>query len=97
MTKKSVIGFTILPNISSLSQYGPMNVKDHQDSHETPTTSFLTQLVYTPHEIEILLQLSKNTVNAMLNSGKLRAVRCGRKWLIPRDALMEFLTPEAAQ
>lgn len=50
--------------------------------------------VYTPKEAEILLRLSKNTVNALLNSGELRAIRCGRKWLIPRQAITEFLRQE---
>ena len=64
----------------------------------TPATMsvLLTQLVYTPQDLEALLQLSKNTINALLNSGHLRAVRAGRKWLIPRDAVLEFLTPKVA-
>lgn len=48
-------------------------------------------LVYTPKEIERLLGLSKNSVNALLRSGQLRSIRYGRKWLIPRSALEEFL------
>lgn len=47
--------------------------------------------VYTPKDLELILHLSKNTVNALLNSGQLRAVRCGRKWLIPHAAVLEFL------
>jgi excisionase family DNA binding protein len=55
------------------------------------TNSTLSQLVYTPQELEPLLRLSKNTVNKLLNSGQLRAVRCGRKWLIPQGAILEYL------
>ena len=53
----------------------------------------LTQekLVYTPKELEPLLQLSKNTINALLRSGRLRSVRVGRRYLIPREALQQFL------
>lgn len=51
----------------------------------------LAPQVYTPKEVQILLRLSKNTVNALLNSGQLRAIRYGRKWLIPKDAITEFL------
>lgn len=48
-------------------------------------------LVYTPKDLERLLCLSKNSVNTLLRSGQLRSVRYGRKWLIPRSALEEFL------
>ncbi|GGR71392.1 hypothetical protein GCM10008959_36290 [Deinococcus seoulensis] len=53
----------------------------------------LTQekLVYTPKELEPLLQLSKNTINALLRSGRLRSIRVGRRYLIPREALQQLL------
>lgn len=54
----------------------------------------LTQLVYTPRDVEVLLHLSKNTVNSLLNRGTLRGRRVGRKWLIPRAAIQEFLSQE---
>lgn len=60
------------------------------------TAGRLKPMVYTPQDLEILLQLSKNTINALLNTGQLRAVRCGRKWLIPHDAVVVFLNPEVA-
>lgn len=50
-----------------------------------------SKLVLTPKEVESLLGLSKNSVNALLRSGRLRAVRYGRRWLIPREAVTEFL------
>ena len=53
----------------------------------------LAPQVYTPKEVQTLLLLSKNTVNVLLNSGQLRAVRYGRKWLIPKDSVAEFLRP----
>ena len=55
------------------------------------TISTLEALVYTPKELEVLLGLSKNSVNALLNSGKLRSIRYGRKWLIPHSSLDDFL------
>ncbi|ASN82229.1 helix-turn-helix domain-containing protein [Deinococcus ficus] len=60
-------------------------------------SALLTQLVYTPQDLEPLLQLSKNTINALLNSGNLRAIRAGRKWLVPRDAVLEFLNHGGAR
>jgi len=57
----------------------------------------LTQekLVYNPKELEPLLQLSKNTINALLRSGRLRSVRVGRRYLIPREAVQQFLAGAA--
>lgn len=52
------------------------------------------QLVYSPKELQPLLQLSKNTINALLRSGDLRSVRVGRRYLIPREALHQFLRGE---
>ncbi|MPY67183.1 helix-turn-helix domain-containing protein [Deinococcus sp. SDU3-2] len=57
----------------------------------------VTPLVYTPRNIEGLLCLSKNSVNALLRSGQLRSIRYGRKWLIPRSALEEFLNGTRSQ
>jgi excisionase family DNA binding protein len=56
-----------------------------------PKASSKAVLVYTPAEVGELLNLSKNSVNTLLRSGKLRAVRFGRKWLIPRSAVHEYL------
>lgn len=54
------------------------------------------KLVYNPKELEPLLQLSKNTINALLRSGRLRSVRVGRRYLIPRDAVQQFLAGTSA-
>ena len=55
----------------------------------TDTTS--EKLVYSPKELEPLLQLSKNTINALLRSGRLRSVRVGRRYLIPCESVQQFL------
>lgn len=52
------------------------------------------KLVYSPKELEPLLQLSKNTINALLRCGRLRSVRVGRRYLIPREAVQHFLQGE---
>lgn len=49
-------------------------------------------LVYTIREVVPLLQLSRNSVRKLLQSGELQSVRCGRKWLIPVEALSAFLS-----
>lgn len=63
-------------------------------SEFSPTStnhSQLTQTVYVPSELQSILRLSKTGVFGLLNSGELRAIRVGRKWLIPASALNEFL------
>lgn len=57
-----------------------------------PRASF--NRVLTAKEAEQALRLSKNTVNALLQSGRLRSVRVGRKYLIPEEAIEEFLRGE---
>ena len=62
----------------------PVNTED--------TVHKLNQLVYEAKEIEPILRLGKNAVNALLRSGKLRSVRYGKKYLIPASAITDFLS-----
>lgn len=68
----------------------PTSLQDEASSTQAWDQT-VTPLVYVPQDIERLLCLSKNSVNALLRSGQLRSIRYGRKWLIPRSALEEFL------
>lgn len=83
-------------NIFKTTPYAPRTLQVPARSPASPDVpepgQLLTQLVYTPRELEPLLRLSKNTINALLQTGQLCAVRCGRKWLIPRDAVLQFLS-----
>ncbi|MDR3589809.1 MAG: helix-turn-helix domain-containing protein [Negativicutes bacterium] len=47
--------------------------------------------VYEVTEVQQVLGLSRNTVMALLLSGKLKSVRAGRRWLIPAWALDSYL------
>ncbi|WP_183988165.1 helix-turn-helix domain-containing protein [Deinobacterium chartae] len=59
---------------------------------ETNSPSGLpASLVHTPQEAATLLHIGKNTLHALLRSGRLRSVRVGRKYLIPSSAIQEFL------
>lgn len=58
-----------------------------KDSAQKPEA----QLVYSPKELEPILTLSKNTINALLRSKQLHSVRVGRRYLIPHTSLMKFL------
>ena len=49
------------------------------------------KMVYSPKEAGIALGLSKGTLSELLRSGKLPSVRAGKRYLIPRSALEEFI------
>jgi excisionase family DNA binding protein len=51
----------------------------------------LEKAVYITSEVQEILQLGKGAVGCLLRSGRLKSVRYGRKWLIPREAILEFL------
>lgn len=52
-------------------------------------------LVYTVNHVMPLLKLSRNSVHKLLSTGALASVRCGRKYLIPVDAVQRYLTSPA--
>jgi excisionase family DNA binding protein len=45
----------------------------------------------TPMQVADRLGLCRNTVGQLLRSKRLRSVRVGRKYLIPHEAVEEFL------
>lgn len=47
--------------------------------------------VLTPEEGRAILGLSRNTFMELLYSGQIRAVKAGKRWLVPTDAIDEFL------
>ncbi len=51
----------------------------------------LQKLAFSPKEVMRITGLGKNTVYQLLETKKLRGMRVGRRWLIPRRALDEFL------
>jgi excisionase family DNA binding protein len=53
-------------------------------------------LVLKPREAFELLRVSRNTGYELIRTGALRNVRVGRSFLIPRSALIEFLSGERA-
>lgn len=54
-----------------------------------------TPLVYTVREVMSVLQLSRNSVHTLLRTGELSSLRLGRKWLVPRSAVQDYLRRQA--
>ncbi len=51
--------------------------------------------VLTPKEAQAFLRLGRNATYAALQDGRIRSVRHGQKFLIPKTALREFLDRDA--
>ena len=49
----------------------------------------------TPEEAAELLGCGMNTIYKILRSGKLKAMRIGRIWKIPRGAVQEYILTES--
>ncbi|MGA7094925.1 MAG: helix-turn-helix domain-containing protein [Candidatus Cybelea sp.] len=47
--------------------------------------------VLTPAEVQSFLRLGRNATYDLLKNGTLRSVRLGQRYLVPRQALREFL------
>lgn len=47
--------------------------------------------VLTPGEVQAFLRLGRNATYDLLRNGTLRSVRLGQKYLIPRQAVRDFL------
>lgn len=56
-----------------------------------PTPSEPQRLVFSCAEVRAVLGIGHKSLNALLESGALHHVKSGRKRLIPRQALVEFL------
>ena len=57
-------------------------------------TQFDKTDVLTPKKVQELLGLSKTTVAELLHSGKIISLRAGRKYLISRKAVQQFVDGE---
>jgi excisionase family DNA binding protein len=47
--------------------------------------------VLTPTEVQSFLRLGRNATYDLLRNGRLRSVRLGQKYLVPREAVRELL------
>jgi excisionase family DNA binding protein len=51
----------------------------------------MEEQVLTLEEVARVLRVSRKTAEKLVHTGKIRAVKVGRVWRIPRSALEEFL------
>lgn len=50
--------------------------------------------VLSPHDLQIILQAGRNTVYNYLATGKIRSIKIGNKYRIPKLYLFEFMYPD---
>lgn len=67
---------------------------DHNELLEKRIESINKYTVLTPCEVMDILNIGKNTMYTLLNSGKLSAFRVGRSWRIAASALEDFMLEE---
>ena len=51
--------------------------------------------ILSPGEAAEALRIGENALYELLNSGKLKAYKNGRNWLIPRDAVHQYVLEQA--
>ena len=51
-------------------------------------------VIYRPAELMRVLGLGRNTVYALLRSGRIRSVKIGSRYLVTQEALHEFLNTD---
>ena len=49
----------------------------------------------TPEEVADMLECGMNTTYKLLKSGKIKAMRIGRSWKIPKRAVQEYIIQES--
>ncbi len=49
------------------------------------------QITYTPDEVAAILRMGRRQVYEHVRSGRIRSVRNGNRWLVPVNALAEFI------
>ena len=50
--------------------------------------------VLLPEDIQKILQIGRNTVYSYLSEGKIRSIKIGGKYRIPKLYLLEFIYPD---
>lgn len=55
------------------------------------------QLGMTVHEAAKASRIGRNRLYTAVKNGELRAIRVGRRWIIPTDALREWMDSQARQ
>ena len=56
----------------------------------------MEKLAFSIDETTEILPLSRDLINDLIRTGRLRSVKVGRRRIIPADAMLEFLNEQGA-
>jgi excisionase family DNA binding protein len=62
----------------------------------TRNTEFDERFAYSIADVAGRLGLSERTIHRMISTGAMRSIKAGRRRLIPREAVRQLLTGQAA-
>lgn len=68
-----------------------------QNYYELQTDNELERLAYTPEELTKILGLSRCFVYKLLKEGKIASIRLGKRIIIPKEAVINFLRQASKQ
>ena len=68
---------------------GPSNPRYYRELSELP-------VVLCVRDVQFVLGVSRKTVDALIHSGQLKSIRARKRILIPKAALLEYLSGSAA-
>ena len=66
-----------------------ITVTDRKGAEKTMLDQY--EAVLTVIDLQEILNIGRNTAYALLNSGAIPSIRIGKKWRIPKDAVLHYL------
>lgn len=51
--------------------------------------------VVTPEDLQVMLNVGRNTVYAILKEGQIKTIKVGKKYIIPKQNVIDFLLKNA--
>ena len=70
---------------------------NEENTAANETSVYPTELLMTAAEVAKYLRLKPNTVRAMARDGKLPAIKVGRGWRFPKEAITNFVRLNAKE
>ncbi len=51
--------------------------------------------VVTPNDLQVMLNIGRNTVYTILKEGLIKTIKVGKKYIIPKQSVIDFLLQTA--
>ena len=73
-----------------VTDYEHLQIAKREIENLLNASKWKSRLTFSVKDIREMTGRPKSTLNGLIRSGEIRAVRCGRAWLIPRESLKEW-------